>query len=199
MNALQTASPVWQNRRDRLVASCVPMVHGLVVSVLHVGKWHRDYDDAVSAGMEGLVRAANKFNHVRGVQFSTYAFTCIRRDLISFSRKWLRNGVTGLNDEYLKDHGRVDQEFAYLDELPNRSNDDPDEEDVQHLRHKIGEAMKCLDARTRNILDLRYCRGRSLRQVANAYRLTRERIRQIERVGMNKIREKLADLVEERR
>jgi RNA polymerase primary sigma factor len=73
------------------------------------------------------------------------------------------------------------------------------------LRERVAEALRCLPARDRQILELRYGlvdgRARSLDEVAALFGITRERIRQIERRGLAKLaqvgqRERLAEFID---
>ena len=49
--------------------------------------YHPDFDDFVSAGMEGLVKAANTFDSKKGFKFTSYAARCINNDILIFMRK----------------------------------------------------------------------------------------------------------------
>ena len=93
-------------------------------------------------------------------------------DHVASSSEELRFG------EALEDDRAVDQiEFMQLD----------------HLRERLGHAMRVLDAREREILRLRYGladgTSKTLEEVGKIFSVSRERIRQIECRAMNKLKE----------
>jgi RNA polymerase primary sigma factor len=71
---------------------------------------------------------------------------------------------------------------------------DPGEEaDRQLLKDRIGELLRCLPPRYREVLELRFGlrdgNARSLEEIAQIFGVTRERIRQIEAGGLQKLRQ----------
>src|SRR5262249_42700003 len=79
--------------------------------------------------------------------------------------------------------------------------DDPDATnpgravDQRLLRERIGEVLRSLTPREREVIELRFGlrdgRPRTLEEVARAYGITRERVRQIEARGLLKLRQPL--------
>lgn len=72
---------------DQLIADNM----GLVYQQLHKLNRIND-DDAYSYAMEGLFKAASTFDPERGIQFSTYATTCIYNALMMYMRSVRKNG-----------------------------------------------------------------------------------------------------------
>ena len=73
LTRLSTLAPDDPNRqavRDELVTMHLPLVH-------HLARRYRDrgesYDDLVQVGTEGLIKAVDRFDIDKGVEFSTYA------------------------------------------------------------------------------------------------------------------------------
>jgi RNA polymerase primary sigma factor len=64
--------------KDELIESNMRLVFALA---RRHGGGGVPFDDLVQEGMVGLIRAAEKFDHRRGLKFSTYAFCWIRRSL----------------------------------------------------------------------------------------------------------------------
>ena len=64
--------------RDEMIARNLPLVRSLARGYLGRGV---PFDDLVQEGTVGLVRAVDKFDHGRGVKFSTYAVWWIRRSI----------------------------------------------------------------------------------------------------------------------
>jgi RNA polymerase primary sigma factor len=66
------------------------------------------------------------------------------------------------------------------------------EVDLHLLRERLDEVMRCLDPRDREVIELRFGlkdgRSRSLDEIAQRFGITRERIRQIEARGLEKLR-----------
>lgn len=46
-----------------------------------------EFDDLVSVGSIGLIKAANSFDPLKNVQFSTYASHCIKNEILMYLRK----------------------------------------------------------------------------------------------------------------
>jgi RNA polymerase primary sigma factor len=65
--------------------------------------------------------------------------------------------------------------------------------DQNLLRDRLEKLLRCLDPRDREVIEMRYGlrdgKARTLKEVAEAFGITRERIRQIESRGLNKLRE----------
>lgn len=68
--ALAPEDPARRTVRDELVTMHLPLVH-------HLARRYRDrgesYDDLVQVGTEGLIKAVDRFDLAKGVEFSTYA------------------------------------------------------------------------------------------------------------------------------
>jgi RNA polymerase primary sigma factor len=64
--------------------------------------------------------------------------------------------------------------------------------DLSFVRSHFNEFLDCLSQRERHILELRYGlsdgRSRTLQEIGNVFGVTRERIRQIERRALRKLR-----------
>lgn len=83
----QTPGPVLQERaREELIREHVGLVHFIVgrVSIRLPDTVERE--DLESAGLLGLVKAADRFDPARGVKFATYASTVIRGEVMEALR-----------------------------------------------------------------------------------------------------------------
>ena len=65
--------------KDEMVVRNLRLVHALAARYTGRGA---AYDDLVQEGTIGLIRAVEKFDHRRGLKFSTYAVWWIRRSLM---------------------------------------------------------------------------------------------------------------------
>ncbi|MGH9676563.1 MAG: sigma-70 family RNA polymerase sigma factor, partial [Candidatus Acidiferrum sp.] len=89
-----------------------------------------------------------------------------------------------------------DGERALEDFLDDRGATNPGQQVDQHLlRDRIAEVLRSLTPREREVIELRFGlrdgQPRTLEEVARAYGITRERIRQIEARGLLKLRQPL--------
>jgi RNA polymerase primary sigma factor len=90
-------------------------------------------------------------------------------------------------------HGESDDD-TLQDILSDTDADSPGEAADQHLlRARIDEVLRSLAPRDREVIELRFGlrdgRARTLDEVANMFGITRERIRQIEARGLDKLRQ----------
>jgi RNA polymerase sigma factor for flagellar operon FliA len=89
-------------RRDRLILHYIPLVH-YVVSRLSIRlPVHVDSDDLYSDGLEGLIKAVDRFDHTKGMKFSTFAIPRIRGAMIDGMRTldWVPRSVRKFEREY---------------------------------------------------------------------------------------------------
>jgi RNA polymerase primary sigma factor len=90
-------------------------------------------------------------------------------------------------------HGTGDED-SLQEFLDDKTADNPGEAaDRSLLKGRIDEALRCLAPRDREVIELRFGlkdgRARTLDEVASAFGITRERIRQIESRGLDKLRQ----------
>ena len=158
----------------------------LVVSITrrHVG-YTSDFFEAVSDGNMALMRAVEKFDYARGFKFSTYASWAIMRTYartIPEQRYTAVRLVTGV-DEVLS-------AAPMHDETAER------ESVVEAARHLLSKGLSLLTARERDIVVCHYGLEKSstpmtLEQIGQRLGVTKERIRQIERQAIQKLRQNL--------
>jgi len=158
----------------------------LVVSIAkrHVGN-APDLFETSSDGNIALMRAVEKFDYTRGNKFSTYASWAIMRNFartIPEHRYRNRRYQTGTDE--------------FLESAPDACPADETEWERKGLRDRIGEALTSLDEREREIVQSHFGLARAgqtqtLEQIGKRLGVTKERIRQIERRALNKLRDVL--------
>jgi RNA polymerase sigma factor FliA len=78
-----------KSSEERLILDFLPLVHRIVQNTIgFVNNSSLSYDDLVSAGTMGLVKAARDFDPSRDVEFKTYAYIKIRGAVIDELRAW---------------------------------------------------------------------------------------------------------------
>lgn len=149
--------------------------------------------DLVQEGLLGLMKAARRFDPARGWRFSTSATW------------WIRQAVV----RALQDRSRLIRipvrAAAKLDRLPDPACSlepliellrAPAEKDEEPLREHVAWALQALDERERTIVARRHgLDGKdpaTLAELGLALGVSRERIRQIERRALEKLRSRLA-------
>lgn len=181
---------------------------GLVYRVVNRYRWaiggSLEAEDLIQAGALGLMRAIEKFDPERGVQFSTYGTQWVRQAvqrLIANQRRTIRTPVWAL-DAARRMGTPVPLDGLALD-APLRSDDptgdtwlatlvaddDPAAgDDDEHRRKLVAEALGQLPARTKGILVARFWGGQTLAQIAEPLGISRERVRQIAELGLAELR-----------
>ena len=72
-----------------------------------------DYNDLYQEGLIGLINAVDNFKNQKDIKFSTFAFVCIKRSIISAVRNASRKKHSALNESYSLDYdlGVVEKSF----------------------------------------------------------------------------------------
>ncbi len=160
----------------------------LVVSIArrHVGR-SADFLEIVSDGNMSLMRAVEKFDYTRGYKFSTYATWAIMRNYartIPESQYQAARFATGSEE--------------HLEAIADTSEPPRDPVEAEGLRSSLDRGLAELTEREREIVRRHFglnAEGQSetLDQIGKCYGLTKERIRQIERKAIQRLREVLTE------
>lgn len=159
----------------------------LVVSIAkkHVG-WSAEFYEIISDGNMSLMRAVEKFDFSRGNKFSTYATWAIMKNYarsIPEQRYHLNRYVTG--------------QEAVLDAAPDQAVEGASPADTQQVKKLIAQGLGQLEEREREVVACHFGLGdpdsaQTLEQLGERFGVTKERIRQIERRALSRLREILA-------
>jgi RNA polymerase primary sigma factor len=171
--------------RDRIVEANLRLVFSIVKKFVNP---NNSFDDLLSDGIVALIRAVEKFDFDRGFRFSTYATQVIRRNsyrTVVLKQQERQKTVGGLQDMDLDltDEGR---ESAIS------------EKRWHELRSRLSVMLDELDRREKFIIRARFSLGahrkvHTLQSLANRLGVSKERVRQLERRAMDKLRSMAGD------
>jgi len=159
----------------------------LVVSIArrHVGQ-SPHFFETVSDGNLALMRAVEKFDYARGFKFSTYASWAIMRNYARTIPEQAYQSarlMTGMDD--------------LLASAPSRDETASQEALAEGARHLLAKGLAVLSARECDIVVRHYGldnggQPETLDQIGKIFGVTKERVRQIERQAIRKLKECLA-------
>ena len=162
--------------RDHLIVDHVWVVKSLALRLKASLLFSADMDELISAGNLALVQAADRYEARNGCQFRTYAFKCVRGDMIkSFTR------IDGHHDSALIEF----ESFDELSDLPV----DPVQEQVYYdrvQRQLLTRLIDCLKPKQREVITA-YLRGESLVQLARDEGVKRDRLMKWQRTGIKQL------------
>jgi len=189
------------------------VVHNLryvVYRALQMPRLGMQVEDLVQEGSLGLIRAAELYDPRRGTRFLTYAHYWIKQKMLSALSeqcnliRWPPHKAPVL----LRAHRRGDGRGLRAGERPVRlmgvrkiitqadreaqDHDDYDSPEAQEIAEAIHAVLNGLTYREREIIRLRYGIGGdyafTLEEVGRIFRVTRERVRQIEQSALERLR-----------
>lgn len=140
--------------------------------------------DLISEGNQSLMRAAEKFDYTRGFKFSTYASWAIKKNYMSAYAKEMKH----------RERFRTGPD-ELLDTEPEHRSDPGQQLRAQRTREaQVDKILKSLPDRERQIIVDRFglSQGeepKTLKEIADEFGVSKERIRQLERRAMHKLRE----------
>jgi RNA polymerase sigma factor (sigma-70 family) len=182
--------------RNQLVTAHLPLVAKIA------SKYRRDsveYDDLVSEGQLGLIRAAQTFDPSKGARFSTYAAFWVKASITQFverSKSVVKQGYrSGKPDETLNTLAFKDDPGGNkrINTLGDQSQPDPWQQIVSKRNgEELTElALSPLSERERVIFEARHLADepQTLSEVGKQLGISRERTRQIEATAIRKARQ----------
>jgi RNA polymerase primary sigma factor len=159
----------------------------LVVSIAkkHVG-WSPNFFDVISDGNMSLMRAIEKFDYARGNKFSTYGTWAI-----------VKNYARSIPEGHYHYNRYVTGQEELLAETADHREEAEYETDAQRVREVIAEGLSQLDQREREIVAGHFglAEGgatQTLEELGKRFGVTKERVRQIERRALDRLRELLS-------
>lgn len=159
----------------------------LVVSIArrHVGR-SPHFFEVVSDGNLALMRAVEKFDYARGYKFSTYASWAV-----------MRNYARTIPEQLYRSARLVTGVEEMLATAPDRQPASRDSV-VEAARHLVTKGLSLLTERERDVVVRHYGigqngQGMTLDQIGQMFGVTKERVRQIERRALSKIRASLGE------
>lgn len=173
---------------ETLIKRYGPMIMGQSRSLYIIGA---DEEDLIQEGMIGLVKAVNNYKPDKGASFKTFAFMCVRRQLITAVNSSNNNKNIPLN-YYISIYGDGGGDYAsLLEEIDSGAVTNP--EDIMMDRFRESDLLKTIEnklsAFERQVLDeyltgasyeeIGRRLGKSVKSVDNAVQRIRAKLRNI--------------------
>ncbi len=150
-----------------------------------------DFDELMSEGNEILLKAIGKFDFSRGFRFSTYATHSIQRHFYRYTQRRQRRNTMEFKSS-----------VEVLSEIPNAESDTSINEwikEEQRMTSLIGLMAERLNEREHLIVTARFglCADgvvKTLRELSSEMGLSKERVRQLQIVAVEKLRDLFDEL-----
>ena len=172
--------------RDRIVEANLRLVFSIVKKFVNP---NNTFDDLLSDGIVALIRAVEKFDFDRGFRFSTYATQVVRRNSY-------RTVVLKQQERQKVQGGLQDMDIDVSEEERSSA---ISEKRWHELRSRLSVMLGDLDRREKFIIRARFSLGphrkvHTLQSLADRLGVSKERVRQLERRAMDKLRAMAGDV-----
>ena len=166
--------------RDFIVKSNMRLVISIVKKFVNL---QNGFDDLLSDGIIALLRAVDKFDVGLGFRFSTYATQVVRRN--SYRRVMEKQAERQRNTGSIHENG--------IDISDDQKESSMSEARWNELRSKLSTMLDDLDRREKFIIRARFSLGghrriQTLQRLADKLGVSKERIRQLEKRALDKLR-----------
>lgn len=166
--------------RDFIVKSNMRLVISIVKKFVNL---QNGFDDLLSDGIIALLRAVDKFDAGLGFRFSTYGTQVVRRN--SYRRVMEKQAERQRNISSIHENG--------IDVGDDQKESSMSESRWNELRSKLSTMLNDLDRREKFIIRARFSLGghrriQTLQRLADKLGVSKERIRQLEKRALDKLR-----------
>ena len=116
-----------------------------------------DYNDLYQEGLIGLIGAIDAFKEKKDIKFSTFAFLCIKRKMITAGKKANRKKHSLLNESYSLDYKQEDDDVRGFDNVVSLNDGGLEDllvsrEDNEYFNKRLDEELTDFE---RMVYDLR--------------------------------------------
>jgi RNA polymerase sigma factor (sigma-70 family) len=170
----------WKCIRDYIVEKNMGLAYSMVS---RFRPHHANEDDLLSDALFALLRAVERFNPWKGYRLSTYACTAIHRELVHRDRR----------ESTHRKRFPIHHDVAF--ERPEPLHDLQSDVDIEQFKQALGRHADQLTSMESRVLAMRFPLDRTarftLQKASDAVGLSKERVRQIQKLALRKLREAL--------
>ena len=138
-----------------------------------------DYDDMIMEGIIGMYKAIDKFDKSKNTTFATYAYMWVYRYIVNYIEK-----CSDSSKVKLKEKLRQKREEGMCNVDDGGMSDVDDDIDFMTL-------MEMLHGRHKYIVYVMFKYGMTLQEIGDNLGISRERVRQLRNVALNKLNKRL--------
>ncbi len=179
--------------REKLINHNMRLVAHIVKKYCTLSK---NYDDLISIGTIGLIKAIDSFKPENGTRFATYAGKCLQNEILMHfrSHKKLRNEIS-INEVLDTDKEGNPLTYSDIISIPDTIAEDLDRK-IQ-LQSVLTILNSALDKREKEIIILRYGLAgkvpKTQREVAEMLGISRSYVSRIEKASLAKIKKRMKE------
>lgn len=144
-----------------------------------------DFNELISEGNIGLIKAIDTFDVSKKIKFATYAAACIRNEILMFIRKEKRQpNAVSLDQEF-----EPDNSYTLKDILMDKTIEPPEDKIIlKEEEEQIIETLKVLNEREYTVIESRYIKNKTQKQIALQLNLSQSYISRIEQIALSKLK-----------
>ena len=192
-------SPQLTSAQQNLITNNIRLLHWVSMRIYNRSPFIRarlgSVDEAVSAGSMGMVKAAQLYDKRRGIKFSTYAASCIEKNIIRAAQ--LATVVHVPVNFHSPSNAKRKERFAAKADAALNCQSLPSGlevatfDDLPADNEKLIEAVETLPEREKFVIKLRFWSRLTLTAIGEELGMTREGVRQIQLRAITKLRDQL--------
>ena len=149
-----------------------------------------DYEDLISIGTIGLIKAVSSFDSTKGARFATYAARCIENEVLMHFRAGRKNQNTVSIQDSIE--GEKETGGLTINDVVADTFLMDEAYEIKEETQKLYEILQTLEGRERQIVILRYglqeTKPLTQQQVANVLHISRSYVSRLESKALFKLR-----------
>lgn len=134
---------------EEMIIENQPLVYYLVKKF---GVEREDYEDIVSEGTIGLIKAAKTFDASKNVKFATYASRCIKNEIFMYMRKEKKYSKNTISLETPIKEDKKGNTITIMDILPSKVNFTKDITDDTAFCQFMNIVLNCLQSNEKIVM-----------------------------------------------